>query len=80
MCQVAVYLDEVRIMDSVMLVESIPEGIRLIKLFEPPKVISAVIRQVDLMKNMLFLESIPQQPISEESGELLPHPLVRGDP
>ena len=44
MCQVAVYLDEEKIMDSVMLVEPIPEGIRLVKLFEPPLVVTAVIR------------------------------------
>ena len=36
MCQVAVYLDEEKIMDSVMLVEPIPEGVRLTNLFERP--------------------------------------------
>jgi hypothetical protein len=36
MCQVAVYLDDEKIMDDVMLVEPVPEGIRLVKLFEPP--------------------------------------------
>ena len=60
MCQVAVYLDNKKIMDDVMLVEPIPEGIRLVKLFEPPRVIPAIIRQVDLMKNKVFLESVEQ--------------------
>ncbi|MCB8920311.1 MAG: CooT family nickel-binding protein [Ardenticatenaceae bacterium] len=61
MCQVAVYLDEEKIMDSVMLVEPIPEGVRLVKLFEPPLVVTAVIRQIDLMKNKLYLESTKPQ-------------------
>jgi predicted RNA-binding protein len=60
MCQVAVYLDEEKIMDSVMLVEPVDEGVRLVKLFEAPRIVPAVIRQVDLMKNKLILESIPQ--------------------
>jgi predicted RNA-binding protein len=61
MCQIAVYLDGEKIMDSVMLVEPIPNGVRLIKLFEPPMEVTAVIRQVDLMKNKLILESITKR-------------------
>jgi predicted RNA-binding protein len=61
MCQVAVYLDEEKIMDSVMLVEPIPNGVRLMKLFEPPMEVTAVIRQIDLMKNKLILESITRR-------------------
>jgi predicted RNA-binding protein len=60
MCQVAVYLDDEKIMDDVLLVEPVPEGIRLVKLFEPPRVIPAVIRQVDLMKNKVFLDTAKQ--------------------
>jgi predicted RNA-binding protein len=80
MCQVAVYLDEEKIMDSVMLVEPISEGVRLVKLFEPPLVVTAVIRRIDLMKNKLYLESIPEPSAPEESGEPLAHSLSRGDP
>ena len=46
MCQVAVYLDEEKIMDSVMLVEPTTEGVRLVNMFEPPRVVAAVIRQI----------------------------------
>lgn len=60
MCQIAVYLDDGKIMDSVMLVEPVSEGVRLVKMFEAPRTVPAVIRQVDLMKNKLILESIPQ--------------------
>lgn len=66
MCQVAVYLDDEKIMDNVMLVEPLPEGIRLVKMFEPPRVVPATIRQIDLMKNKLILETIKQD---EENHE-----------
>ena len=66
MCQVAVYLDDEKIMDSVLLVEPIPEGIRLIKMFEPPRVIPATIRQIDLMKNQIALDTVKQ---GEETDE-----------
>lgn len=58
MCQVAVYLNDEKIMDSVMFVEPVPEGVRLIKLFEPPLVVPAAIQRIDLMKNKLFLEKV----------------------
>ena len=60
MCQIAVYLDDEKIMDDVMLVEPVPEGIRLIKLFEAERVIPATIRQLDLMRNRVFLDTVKQ--------------------
>jgi predicted RNA-binding protein len=80
MCQVAVYLDEEKIMESVLLVEPVPEGVRLVKLFEPPLVVPAVIRQVDLMKNKLFLTSIGQQPAAEAPREATAEPSLQGEP
>jgi predicted RNA-binding protein len=79
MCQVAVYLDEEKIMESVLLVEPVPEGVRLVKLFEPPLVVPAVIRQVDLMKNRLFLESIPAKPAAAGTGDPVADPLSQWD-
>ncbi len=61
MCQIAVFLDDEKIMDDVMLVDVLPDGVQLIKMFEPPRVIPAVIRQIDLMKNKLILETIEQE-------------------
>lgn len=58
MCQIAVYLANEKIMDSVMLVEPTPEGIRLVKMFEQPRVVSATIRHIDLMKNKIVLETV----------------------
>jgi predicted RNA-binding protein len=66
MCQVAVYLDDEKIMDSVMLVEPTSEGVRLTKLFEEPRVILASIRQIVLMKNKLILEVITKEEKKDE--------------
>jgi len=68
MCQIAVYLDDEKIMDSVMFVEPLPEGIRLVKMFEEPRVVPAAIRQIDLMKNKLILESVKQEEGHEGDG------------
>ena len=53
MCQGGVYLDEEKIMDSVMLVEPTPQGVRLVTMFEPTRVVPAAIKQIDLIKNKL---------------------------
>lgn len=66
MCQIAVYLNEEKIMENVMLVEPIPKGVRLVKMFEPPRVVPAVIRQIDLMKNRLILETTDQSEVKHE--------------
>ncbi len=58
MCQATVYLDEKEIMKDVLLVEPLPEGVRLVTFFEPPRIVPAVIRQIDLMKHRVVLESL----------------------
>ena len=68
MCQIAVYLDEEKIMDSVMLVEPTAEGVRLVTMFEPPRVIPAAIQQIDLMKNRLYLKNIGQEETKHGRG------------
>jgi predicted RNA-binding protein len=64
MCQAVFYLNGEAIMRDVLLVEPVPEGIRLIALFEPVQVIPAVIRQIDLIKHQVILES-PQNVVRE---------------
>lgn len=66
MCQLAVYLDDEKIMDSVMLVEPTPGGVRLTRLFEEPVMVPAAIKQVDLMKNQLILEKVDDGEKSDE--------------
>jgi predicted RNA-binding protein len=66
MCQATVILDDVVVMQDVMIVEPVPEGIRLIALFEPVKILPAVIRQIDLIKHRIILESLPEKEASNE--------------
>jgi predicted RNA-binding protein len=61
MCQATVYLDGKEIMRDVMLVEPVPEGIRLVALFEPVQVIPAALRLIDLMKHQVILESLQEK-------------------
>ena len=58
MCQAAIYLDGEKIMEDVMLVEPVPEGVRLVKLFEPVRIVPAVIKKIDLIKNQILLDTI----------------------
>lgn len=57
MCQASVYLDGKEIMQDVTLVEPLPEGVRLRTFFEEPKVVPAVIIQIDLLKHRVILET-----------------------
>lgn len=66
MCQATVYLNGEVIMRDVLMVEPVPEGVRLIALFEPVQVVPAAIRQIDLIKHKVILESLQE---SEESRE-----------
>ena len=61
MCQATVYLDGEKIMEDVMVVEPVEQGVRLVKLFEPIKLVHARIRKIDLIKHEIVLET------SEES-------------
>jgi predicted RNA-binding protein len=60
MCQATVYLNGEEIMKDVLLVEPVPEGIRLATLFEPPRIVPAVIRKIDLIKHRVILESLEE--------------------
>ena len=69
MCQATVFLDEKEIMKDVMIVEPLPEGIRLVTLFEPVQIIPASIRQIDLIKHRIFLESLKEVESHERTNE-----------
>jgi predicted RNA-binding protein len=60
MCQATVYLNGEVIMQDVLMVEPVPEGVRLIALFEPVRVVPAAIRQIDLIKHKVILESLQE--------------------
>ena len=65
MCQATVYLDDKEIMRDVMLVEPLPDGVRLVALFEPVQIIPATILRIDLIKHRVLL--VPMKGI--ESNE-----------
>ena len=66
MCQATVYLDGEELMHDVLRVEHLPVGqVRLTTFFEPPRVVSAVIREIDLLKHRVMLES-PAKPAEEQ--------------
>jgi predicted RNA-binding protein len=66
MCQATVYLNDEVIMRDVMIVEPVPDGIRLIALFEPIQVVPAAIRQIDLIKHRVILEPLKDGHVEDE--------------
>ena len=60
MCQARVLLDGEQIMEDVVFVELIEEGVLLSKFFEEPIHVPAVIRSIDLLKHTVLLESEPE--------------------
>lgn len=70
MCQATVFLNGEVIMRDVLMVEPMPEGVRLIALFEPVRVVPAAIRQIDLIKHRVILVSLQEiEESRERSGE-----------
>jgi predicted RNA-binding protein len=61
MCQATVFLNGQEIMRDVLRVEPTPEGIRLYAFFEEPRVVPAVIQEIDLIKHRVMLASIEQE-------------------
>jgi len=58
MCQATVFLNGKEIMRDVLRVEPRPEGVRLTAFFEEPRIVPAVIREIDLLKHRVMLESL----------------------
>jgi predicted RNA-binding protein len=71
MCQATIYLDGKEIMQDVTLVEILPDGVRLKAFFDTPVVLPAVIRQIDLLKHRIMMETIQKGEDSHErNGEI----------
>jgi len=66
MCQITAYLNDKKIMEGVMVVESTQTGIRLSTMFDSPLEVSAKIQKLDLFKNRLYL--VEELVGSEENG------------
>jgi predicted RNA-binding protein len=59
MCQATVYLDGKELMKDVTYLRPTPEGLRVSTFFEPPRTVRAAIREIDLLKHRIWLETIP---------------------
>jgi predicted RNA-binding protein len=77
MCQAVVYLSDEEIMCDVIRVEPLPEGVRLTTFFEPPRIVPAIIREIDLLKHRVTLEPFTGEDAAMNDLEklqlLLPH-------
>jgi predicted RNA-binding protein len=70
MCQATVFLNDEVIMRDVLIVEPVPEGVRLIALFEPVQIVPASIRQIDLIKHRVILVPLQEsKEVREQGGE-----------
>ena len=61
MCQITAFLNGKEIMRDVLRVELLPEGVRLTTFFEPPRLVPATLREIDLLEHRVWLEPIPEQ-------------------
>ena len=66
MCQAVVYLAEQEIMRDVLRVEVLPAGVRLTTFFEPPRLVPATIREIDLLKHRVLLEPLAEKEKQDE--------------
>jgi predicted RNA-binding protein len=76
-CQAVVFLSDEEIMREVVRVEPLLEGVRLTTLFEPPRIVPALIREIDLLKHRVILEPLRGEDTVVKDLEklqlLLPH-------
>ncbi len=57
MCQATVYLDEEKVIEDVIWVEPVAEGILIRTFFADPVVVKGVIKGIDLLKHRVLLAS-----------------------
>jgi predicted RNA-binding protein len=58
MCQATVFLDGDKILEDVIQVRPTTDGVELSTLFEEPRTIKATIRDIDLLKHTVHLDSL----------------------
>ena len=67
MCQVAVFLNQEKIMEDVIWLEPTSDGILVRTFFEEPQVIKGVLQGIDLLKHRVLLTR--QQHDTERKGD-----------
>ena len=60
MCQATVFLDGDKILEDVIEVRPTEQGVELSTLFEEPRTVKASIRDIDLLKHTVHLESLQE--------------------
>ena len=60
MCQATVFLDGDKILEDVIEVRPTEQGVELSTLFEEPRTVKAAIRDIDLLKHTVHLESLQE--------------------
>ena len=68
MCQATVYLNDEKLMEDVTRIQLTPKGIRLSTLFESPKTVRATLREVDLLKHRVWLETLRDSDAEEDES------------
>jgi len=68
MCQATVYVDNEKIMEDVTSIQITPEGIQLSTFFEAPKLVRAKIREIDLLKHRVWLDTIAESEATAAPG------------
>jgi predicted RNA-binding protein len=58
MCQATVFLDGDKILEDVIQVRPTEDGVELSTLFEEPRTVKAAIRDIDLLKHTVHLDSL----------------------
>ena len=58
MCQATVFLDGDKILEDVIQVRPTEDGVELSTLFEEPRTVKAAIRDIDLLKHTVHLNSL----------------------
>jgi predicted RNA-binding protein len=58
MCQATVFLDGDKILEDVIEVRPTENGVELSTLFEEPRTVKAAIRDIDLLKHTVHLDSL----------------------
>jgi predicted RNA-binding protein len=56
-CQATVFLDGEKILEDVIEVKPTKQGVELSTLFEEPRIVKASIRDIDLLKHTVHLDS-----------------------
>jgi predicted RNA-binding protein len=68
MCQATVYLGEEKVMEDVIWVEPVTEGILIRTFFEAPIVVKGEIKGIDLLKHRILLAPLEERQLTPQEA------------